>query len=143
MDVHNAQQRSFNMSRIRGKDTKPEIMIREWLWANGLRYRINKKDLPGKPDIVLPKFNTVIFVHGCFWHRHSCQLAATPGTRRDFWLLKLNKNAQRDKSNYEKLLAKGWRVAIIWECALKRKKGLSEEHSKKLKDWIFLGLSKV
>ena len=121
MDVHSPDQRSFNMSRIRGRDTHPEMVVRRWLWMKGYRYRLHKKDLPGKPDIVLPKYHAVIFVHGCFWHRHGCQSTATPKSRTEFWLTKFRENVSRDKRNVEVLLEKSWRVMVIWECMLKRK----------------------
>lgn len=121
MDVHSSEQRSFNMSRIRGKDTRPEIMVRKWLWANGYRYRLHRKDLPGKPDIVLPRYHAVIFVHGCFWHRHGCWATTTPETRRDFWLAKFSENVNRDKRIIEALMKAEWRVMVIWECTLRGK----------------------
>jgi len=140
MDVHTSKQRSFNMSRIRGKDTKPELLVRKWLWTNDFRYRLHKKELPGKPDIVIRKYNAVLFVHGCYWHRHGCHLTATPKTRRSFWLSKLNGNAERDKHNFDELLKKGWRIAVIWECTLKGKKEFPEENAKQLLDWLFSDL---
>lgn len=119
MDVHSPETRSFNMSKIRGKDTKPEIIVRKWLWTHGFRYRLHRKDLPGNPDIVLPKYNTVIFVHGCFWHRHkNCRYATTPKTRKNFWMEKFEGNIQRDKKNQAKLRKLGWKVIVIWECEL-------------------------
>lgn len=121
MDVHSPEQRRFNMSRIRGKDTRPEMMVRGWLWANGYRYRLHRKDLPGKPDIVLPKYRAVIFVHGCFWHRHGCQSTTTPESRRDFWLAKFSENVSRDKRNIAALLEQSWRVIVVWECTLRGK----------------------
>lgn len=121
MDVHSPEQRSFNMSRIRGKNTLPEMIVRRWLWANGYRYRLHKKDLPGKPDIVLSKYHTVIFIHGCFWHRHGCRLTTTPGSRRDFWISKFQENVNRDKRNIEILMDMGWRVMVVWECILRGK----------------------
>ena len=119
MDVHNPAMRSFNMSRIGAKDTRPEMTIRKWLWANGYRYRLHRKDLPGKPDIVLPRYNAVLFVHGCFWHRHGCRMSTTPETRQGFWLAKFRDNVERDKRNIEALLKDGWRVMVVWECTLR------------------------
>lgn len=111
------ERRSWNMSRIKGKDTKPEIAVRKILHQMGYRFRIHRIDLPGKPDIVLPKFKTIIFVHGCFWHRHPmCKYAYTPKTRVDFWNVKFAENVKRDKMNRAELKKLGWRVGIIWEC---------------------------
>lgn len=108
------------MSRIRSKDTKPEKIIRSILHKQGFRFRINRKDLPGKPDIVLPKYKTVIFVHGCFWHRHEgCKYAYTPKSNADFWNKKFSSNLQRDKNIQNKLRKSGWRVLTIWECEIK------------------------
>lgn len=119
-DVHSKETRSFNMSRIKGKDTKPEMLVRKYLHAQGLRYRLHSAGLPGKPDIVLPKYKTVVFVHGCFWHRHEgCRYFVVPKTRTEFWMNKIGRNV----ANYEKqqaaLIAAGWRVLTIWECELK------------------------
>jgi len=104
------------MSSVKNKNTKPERFVRSLLHAGGLRFRLHKKDLPGSPDIVLPKFNTVIFVHGCFWHGHDCSKGRRPETNTDFWNEKLDRNLQRDKINYEALKNLGWNVKIIWEC---------------------------
>jgi DNA mismatch endonuclease (patch repair protein) len=103
-DVHNKQTRSYNMSRIKGKNTKPEILVRRFLFANGFRYRLNDKKLPGKPDIVLPKYKTVIFVNGCFWHGHNeCSYFVIPKTRTEWWLNKINKNREADADNFFRL----------------------------------------
>ena len=107
------------MAAIRGKDTKPELMIRRGLHAKGFRYRLQGRGLPGRPDLVLPKHRAVIFVHGCFWHRHDCPLFRWPQTRQDFWRDKINGNARRDAEAIGLLLDVGWRVGIVWECALK------------------------
>jgi DNA mismatch endonuclease (patch repair protein) len=120
MDVLTAEQRHYNMSRIRSKDTKPELTVRKWLWHHGYRYRLHRKNLPGKPDIVLPKYHAVVFVHGCFWHRHGCKLTSTPATRKEFWEVKLNGNAERDKRNIQKIRELNWRVLVIWECEIKK-----------------------
>jgi DNA mismatch endonuclease (patch repair protein) len=105
------------MSGIRGRDTKPEIIVRKYLHARGLRYRIAPKNLPGKPDIVLPKYRTVVFVHGCFWHRHhGCRYAATPASNRDFWQAKFKQNLARDTLVRTQLEKHGWKVLIVWEC---------------------------
>ena len=110
------------MSHVRGKDTKPEVMVRQFLFAQGFRYRLYRKDLPGKPDIVLPKYRTVIFINGCFWHGHTgCKYATIPEANHDFWLAKISGNIERDKSNYAKLFELGWKVIEIWQCELKPK----------------------
>ena len=120
-DVLTPQQRSFNMSRIRGKDTGIEVAVRKYLFSRGYRYRKNDARYPGKPDIVLPKYKTVIFIHGCFWHRHEgCRYATTPKTREEFWKEKFRKNIQNDRKHQEDLESAGWRVLIIWECELKK-----------------------
>lgn len=119
-DVHDKQTRSYNMSQIKGKDTKPEIMVRKFLFANGFRYKLHDKKLSGKPDIVLPKLRTAIFVHGCFWHGHEdCKYFVVPKTRRKFWLDKINGNKKRDEENFLSLKNKGWKVFSIFECELK------------------------
>lgn len=108
------------MSGIRGKDTKPEIGLRKALFARGLRYRLHVPDLPGKPDIVFPRYRAALFVHGCFWHMHNCPLFRMPSTREEFWRKKLESNRRRDIMNIRALLQSGWRVLIVWECAFKR-----------------------
>ena len=113
-------QRSRNMSAIKSKNTKPEITLRKLLHSMGYRFRLHRKDLPGSPDIVLPKYKTVIFVHGCFWHRHeNCKYATTPKTRKEFWEKKFRENINRDNLNQANLSLKGWKIIIIWECQLK------------------------
>ena len=112
-------QRSKNMAAIRGRDTIPELAVRRFLHAQGLRYRIGLKSLPGRPDIVLRKYQTVIFVHGCFWHRHDCPNGTViPGSRQEFWQAKFAANVTRDKTSCSKLNALGWRVLIVWECQI-------------------------
>lgn len=107
------------MAAVRSKNTKPEIAVRKLLHAAGYRFRLHSKDLPGSPDIVLPKLKTVVFVNGCFWHRHpGCRFAAVPATRSDFWIHKFEENVQRDKRNYDVLRTLGWRVIVIWECEI-------------------------
>lgn len=107
------------MSGIRGTNTRPEIAVRRYLHVRGFRYRLHAKNLPGKPDIVLPKYRTVILVHGCYWHRHEgCRYATTPSTRRDFWLKKFQENVERDRRIRRKLKSLGWRVLVIWECEI-------------------------
>ena len=114
-----SEQRSRNMSAIKSKNTKPEIKVRKVLHSMGYRFRLHRKDLPGSPDIVLPKYKTVIFVHGCFWHRHeNCKYASTPKTRKEFWENKFNKNIKRDKNNFKELKNLNWKVLVIWECEL-------------------------
>ncbi|EQM82635.1 very short patch repair endonuclease [Stenotrophomonas maltophilia] len=121
VDVVQKSKRSLMMSSIRGKDTRPEIQVRKFLHASGFRYRLHDRSLPGKPDVVLPRYRVVILVHGCFWHRHTgCRYAATPATRPEFWLEKLEGNRARDKRVQCELRALGWRVAIVWECFLKK-----------------------
>jgi len=115
-----SDQRSRNMSAIKSKNTKPEITVRKLLHSMGYRFRLHRKDLPGSPDIVLPKYKTVIFVHGCFWHRHeNCKYATTPKTRKEFWEKKFRENINRDNLNQANLSLKGWKIIIIWECQLK------------------------
>jgi len=119
-DVHSPETRSYNMSMIHGKDTKPEEKVRKYLFAQGFRYRKNDKRLPGKPDIVLPKYHTVIFVNGCFWHCHEgCRYYVFPKSNTKFWEKKLGGNVRRDKANYGKLKAMGWRVLVVWECEIR------------------------
>ncbi len=120
-DVHNPIVRSYNMSQIKGKDTAPELRVRSWLFSHGYRYRKNDKRLPGKPDIVLPKYKTVIFVHGCFWHRHGCKYTTMPKTRTEFWETKFSRNVERDQEHVRALEAAGWHVIIVWECEINAK----------------------
>jgi DNA mismatch endonuclease, patch repair protein len=116
-DVHSKETRSYNMSRIRSKDTKPELIVRKFLHKNGFRYRLHVKDLPGKPDIVLPKYKTVIFIHGCFWHGHEgCKKSTLPTTRREWWKAKINANIANDEKAVKALKEKGWNVHTIWQC---------------------------
>lgn len=120
-DVLTPEQRSFNMSRIRGKDTGIEVAVRKYLFSKGYRYRKNDARYPGKPDIVLPKYKTVIFIHGCFWHRHEgCRYATTPKTRTEFWENKFRRNIANDRKHQEELETAGWKVITVWECELKK-----------------------
>jgi DNA mismatch endonuclease (patch repair protein) len=119
VDVLSAQQRSFNMSRIRGRDTKPELLLRRGLHARGFRFRLHRRDLPGRPDLVFPGRRAVIFVHGCFWHGHDCPMCQLPATRADFWRKKIEGNRARDQAAASALAAAGWRVLIVWECAVR------------------------
>lgn len=119
-DVHSRETRSYNMSRIKSGNTKPEMIVRRFLFKQGLRYRLHQKDLPGKPDIVLKKYKTVIFVHGCFWHGHKgCKYAVIPKTRTEWWSAKISKNVTNDESTLNLLSDIGWNVIVIWECMLK------------------------
>jgi len=123
MDLLTKEKRSWNMSRIKGKDTKPEKIVRSILHKAGFRFRLNRKDLPGKPDIVLPKYKSVILVHGCFWHRHPrCKYAYTPKSRVTFWQKKFSENIERDKFVKRELRKMGWKVIVVWECELKNDK---------------------
>jgi len=116
-DVHNKEQRSRNMAAIRGRDTKPELIVRRLVHRLGYRFRLHRRDLPGRPDLVLPRHRVVIFVHGCFWHQHDCRYGrVVPATRAEFWKNKRDENAARDVRNLSALRSDGWRVAIIWEC---------------------------
>ena len=120
-DIVSPEKRSLMMAGIKGKDTTPELLIRRALHKRGFRYRIHEKKLPGKPDLVLPKFKAVIFINGCFWHGHSCHLFKWPSSKEDFWKKKVTRNQELDNINIGMVLAKGWRVGVIWECALKGK----------------------
>lgn len=119
MDTMTKEQRHRNMSHIKSKNTSLEILVRKRLFHDGFRYRINVSNLPGKPDIVLPKYHTVIFVNGCFWHRHNCKLATMPKTHTDFWQRKFEQNVKNDLANHKKLRNMGWHVIILWECEIK------------------------
>lgn len=119
-DVHSKEIRSFNMSQIKGKDTKPEILVRKFLFANGIRYRLHDKRLPGKPDMVFPKYKKVVFIHGCFWHGHeNCKYFVVPKTRTEWWLNKINSNKKKYTESVYALKKQGWKVITIWECELK------------------------
>jgi DNA mismatch endonuclease (patch repair protein) len=121
MDVHDKATRSYNMSCIKGKGTKPEEIVRKYLFSQGFRYRKNDKRLPGTPDIVLPKYRTVIFVNGCFWHGHEgCKYFVWPKNNADFWKKKIEQNIARDKRDFLLLQEAGWRVIVVWECSLKK-----------------------
>ncbi len=123
MDVHDSATRSYNMSQIKGKDTKPEMLVRKFLFGNGFRYRLHDKKLPGKPDIILKKYKTVIFVNGCFWHSHEgCKYFKIPETRTEWWKEKFEKNKTNDEKNKTLLENEGWTVITIYECELKKDK---------------------
>ena len=138
MDVHDKTTRSYNMSKIKGKNTKPEEKVRKYLFSQGFRFRKNDKRLPGTPDIVLPRYRTVIFVNGCFWHGHSgCKYFVWPKSNADFWKSKIENNIIRDRIKEEELHALGWRVIVVWECELKS--GRADESLEQLKRNILEG----
>ena len=118
-DVLTSEQRRLNMSRIRGRDTKGEMAIRRGLHARGLRFRLHRKDLPGRPDLVFPRHRAIVFVHGCFWHAHDCPMFRWPQTRKEFWRRKISQNLERDSIALSRLRDQGWRVLTVWECALR------------------------
>lgn len=132
MDIHSKKTRSYNMSQIRGENTKPEVKLRKILWHMGYRYKKNDKNLLGKPDIVFSRRKKVIFVHGCFWHKHDCKYFKWPKTNMEFWEKKINENVCRDLRNYSELSERGWKCIVIWECELKN----SEQKEKALKKII-------
>ncbi|MBA4327121.1 MAG: very short patch repair endonuclease [Polaromonas sp.] len=136
VDVVDSATRSRMMSGIRGRNTKPEILIRSLLHRQGFRFRLHVRDMPGKPDIVLPRYRAVVFVHGCFWHGHSCPLFKLPGTRPDFWREKIERNQNNDNRAKRELLADGWRVGVIWECALRGAGKNIEGVAQSLADWL-------
>ena len=119
-DNHSKEIRSMNMSHIRSKNTKPEELVRKYLFAQGFRYRKNVKVLPGCPDIVLPKYKTVIFVNGCFWHKHDCPRFVWPSSNQEYWRPKITANVERDEKNHSMLRESGWNVIVVWECELKK-----------------------
>ena len=119
-DVHSIEQRSYNMQQIHSSNTKPEMLVRRYLHANGFRYKLHDKTLPGKPDIVLPKYKTIIFINGCFWHGHeNCNYFVVPKTRTDWWLNKINTNKANDAKALRALKKDGWKIIAVWECKLK------------------------
>jgi len=135
MDRLSLDHRSWNMSRIMGKNTLPEKSVRSLLHSLGYRFRLHRKNLPGRPDVVLPRFQAAIFVHGCFWHRHErCKYAYTPKTRVEFWQRKFDENVARDKSALNSLQKRGWRVLVLWECQISDKKALAKRLIRFL-DW--------
>ena len=134
MDNHTVEQRRQNMIHIRSV-SKPEEIVRKYLFSQGFRFRKNDKRYPGKPDVVLPKYNTMVFINGCFWHQHpNCSKAVMPKSNVDYWAPKLTRNVLRDKKNYERLVNEGWHVIIVWECMLFKKN--RDETLKKLKEEI-------
>jgi len=136
-DNHTPEARSYNMSQIRSKNTKPEELVRKWLFAEGFRYKKNVRGLPGCPDVVLPMYHTVIFVNGCFWHMHECGMFRWPASNRGYWEKKLLGNANRDHINYKKLEELGWNTLVVWECELNR--GMFESTMTNLKQEITKG----
>lgn len=121
VDVFSKEKRSDVMSKIRSKDTMIEVLVRKWLFSHGLRFRKNDKRYPGKPDIILPKYKTAIFIQGCFWHGHGiCRYSHIPKSRMEYWIEKINKNTERDRKNQSELRRLGWNVIVIWECELKK-----------------------
>lgn len=135
-DIVDSVTRSKMMSDIRGKDTKPELQIRRHLHKLGFRYRLHDKCLPGKPDIILRKYHAIIFVHGCFWHRHECHLFKWPKTRSEFWKEKINRNYKNDQKVLEYLQSAGWRICIVWECAIKGKDKNIHNIGKSIAAWL-------
>ena len=136
VDVVDSATRSRMMSGIRGCNTKPEILVRSLLHRQGFRFRLHVRNLPGKPDIVLPRYHAVVFVHGCFWHGHDCSLFKLPGTRPDFWREKIERNQLNDNRAKESLQAGCWRVGIVWECALRGAGKKIEGVAQSLADWL-------
>lgn len=120
-DNHTKEVRSRNMSHIRSTNTKPEEKVRKYIFSKGFRYRKNVRKLPGCPDIVLPKYNTVIFVNGCFWHKHDCPRFVWPSSNEEYWISKITRNVERDAQNHQMLKDRGWKVIVVWECELKKK----------------------
>lgn len=118
-DVLTPEQRSYNMSRIRSGDTKPELLVRKWLWSHGYRYRLHVNGLPGKPDIVFQRKKKAVFVNGCFWHGHACRYSRTPKTNTEFWEKKIAANVERDNIVFRQLSKLGWTVFVVWECELR------------------------
>ena len=129
-DNHRPEVRSYNMSQIKSKNTKPEELVRQFLFRNGFRYRKNDSRYPGKPDIVLPKYKTVVFVNGCFWHMHDCRYFVLPKSKIDYWQPKLEKNKQRDQQTVSQLTQMGWKVIVIWECEIRTKQLQTERLTK-------------
>ncbi len=139
-DVVDQKTRSRMMAGIKGKNTRPEMAVRRRLFAAGFRYRLHPSDVPGRPDLVFPRYRAVVFVHGCFWHRHhGCRFATIPSTRPAFWAKKFEDNVARDKRNVDVLLENGWRVAVAWECAIR--KGGEYEVALALASWLVSDLS--
>jgi DNA mismatch endonuclease (patch repair protein) len=133
-DKISPERRSLNMAAIKSRNTKPEIAFRKRLHALGFRFRLHRKDLPGRPDIVLTRYKTAIFVHGCFWHQHEgCKLASKPSSRQEYWKVKFDRNAERDKNSSASLTELGWRVVVVWECEVRRS---ADEVAQRLKRFL-------
>ncbi len=135
-DIVDSATRSRMMSGIRGRNTKPEILVRSMLHRQGFRFRLHVRELPGKPDIILPRYHASIFVHGCFWHGHDCPLFRMPGTRADFWRDKIDRNRINDQKAKSTLLAAGWRVGVVWECAIRGSGKNIESVARRLGEWL-------
>ena len=136
-DVHDKETRSRNMAAVRSKNTKPELTIRKLLHSVGFRFRLHPKRMPGRPDILLPRFRSAIFVNGCFWHGHDCHLFKEPASRSVFWLEKINGNKRRDGANLATLMLTGWRTCTVWECAVRGKHRLAPiELQSELTEWL-------
>lgn len=136
-DVHDVATRSRNMAAIRAANTKPELLVRRALHAFGFRYRLHVRELPGNPDLVFPRYKAIIFVHGCFWHGHGCHLFTMPTTRRDFWGAKISRNVTNDERAGKALHEAGWRIGVVWECALKGRTRLDfGEAMQALAEWV-------
>lgn len=141
-DVHNAATRSRNMAAIKGKDTRPEMIVRQGLHKAGFRYRLHAAELPGKPDLIFPKYKAVIFIQGCFWHQHQCTMFHWPKSRTEWWVKKISANRAHDEAVQDKLRELGWRVLLVWECALKGKaKYNSEQWIELVTLWLLEGSS--
>jgi DNA mismatch endonuclease (patch repair protein) len=136
VDVVSPEVRSRMMSGIRAKNTKPEILVRRALHALGFRYRLHDRKLPGHPDIVLPRYGAVVFIHGCFWHGHDCRLFKVPATRPEFWLPKIERNRANDTKHQLMLAAMGWRIAVVWECALRGRQAQIDDVAGRLAHWL-------
>lgn len=136
VDVVDSATRSRMMAGIRGRNTKPEILVRSLLHRQGFRFRLHGSDLPGKPDIVFPRLRAVIFVHGCFWHGHDCPLFKWPATRPEFWRAKIGRNQANDGKSVDSLLAAGWRVGVIWECSIRGRDCDLEGVAFRVSDWL-------
>ena len=137
VDKLTPEERSINMSRIQSKDTAPEMIVRKLIFSKGYRYRLHRKDLPGKPDIVLPSKNKIVFVHGCFWHQHNdpkCKIARMPKSKPEYWIPKLKRNVERDTEHQKLLRFKGWKILVVWECEINDVKKLSRKLDRFLSD---------
>ena len=139
-DVVDSKTRSRMMSGIKGKNTRPELLVRKALFRKGYRYKLHDKNLPGKPDLVFPRYSAVMFINGCFWHGHNCHLFRWPSTREEFWRNKINRNKEVDRRNYKKLKEEGWWILTVWECALKGKDKLGlDEVVGQVAHWLEVG----